>query len=45
MSANSTLLANLLAEKIRTLDEETIEWILAEIQSQNSPYSRPINQL
>ena len=29
----------------KELDEETIEWILAEIQSQNSPYSGTINQL
>ncbi len=43
LSANSTLLANVLAEKIRVLDEETIEWILAEIQSQNSPYPGIIN--
>jgi transcriptional regulator with XRE-family HTH domain len=42
MSVNSTLLANILAQKIRTLDEETIEWILAEIQSQNGPYLRPV---
>jgi transcriptional regulator with XRE-family HTH domain len=43
MSANSTLLANVLAKKIRTLDEETIEWILAEIQSRNGLYSAVSN--
>ena len=41
MSANSTLLANVLAEKIKDLDEETIEWVLAEIQSRNGPYTGP----
>ena len=41
MSANSTLLANVLAQKIKTLDEETIEWILAEIQSKNGRYTGP----
>ena len=41
MSVNSTLLANVLAQKIKTLDEETIEWILAEIQSRNGLYLRP----
>jgi transcriptional regulator with XRE-family HTH domain len=43
MSANSTLLANVLSEKIKTLDEETIEWILAEIYSRNGPYLEPKN--
>ena len=41
MSANRTLLANVLAEKIKDLDEETIEWVLAEIQSRNGPYTGP----
>ena len=41
MSANRTLLANVLAEKIRDLDEETIEWVLAEILSRNGPYTGP----
>jgi transcriptional regulator with XRE-family HTH domain len=41
MSANSTLLANVLAQKIKTLDEDTIEWVLAEIQSRNGPYLGP----
>ena len=41
MSVNSTLLANVLAEKIKDLDEETIEWVLAEIQSRNGPYTGP----
>ena len=43
MSANSTLLANVLAQKIKTLDEETIEWVLAEIESRNGPYSKASN--
>jgi transcriptional regulator with XRE-family HTH domain len=43
MSVNSTLLANILAQKIKTLDEETIEWILAEIQSRNGLYSSSNN--
>lgn len=41
LSANATLLANLLAEKINQLDEETIEWVLAEIESRNGPYEGP----
>ena len=41
MSANKTLLANVLAEKIKNLDEETIEWVLAEILSRNGPYTGP----
>ena len=43
MSVNSTMLANVLARKIKTLDEETIEWVLAEIQSRNGPYFRAPN--
>jgi transcriptional regulator with XRE-family HTH domain len=39
MSANSTLLANVLAHKIKTLDEETIDWVLAELQGRNGLYS------
>jgi len=41
LSANATLLANLLSEKINQLDEETIEWVLAEIESRNGPYEGP----
>ncbi len=41
LSANATLLANLLSEKIKQLDEETIEWVLAEIESRNGPYEGP----
>ena len=33
LSSKATLLANLLSEKIDTLDEETIDWMIAEIQS------------
>ena len=39
MSANSTLLANVLAQKIKTLDDETIEWVLSEIQGRNGLYT------
>jgi len=41
LSPKATSLANILAEKIHELDEETIDWILAEIQSRNSPLSGP----
>ncbi len=41
LSANATLLANMLSEKIKTLDEETIEWVLAEIESRNGPFDGP----
>ncbi len=38
---SATLLANTLAEKIKELDEETIEWVLAEISSRNGPFQGP----
>ncbi|NQW01474.1 MAG: helix-turn-helix transcriptional regulator [Rhodospirillales bacterium] len=41
LTANATLLANMLSEKISTLDEETIEWVLAEIDSRNGPFEGP----
>lgn len=41
MTANATLLANKLAEIIDTLDEETIEWVLAEIESKNGSFEGP----
>jgi len=41
LTANATLLANMLSEKIKTLDEETVEWVLAEIDSRNGPYEGP----
>lgn len=41
MTSNATLLANKLAEKIDTLDEETIEWVLAEIESKNGTFEGP----
>lgn len=41
LSANATLLANTLSEKIKTLDEETIEWMLAEIESRNGSFEGP----
>ncbi len=33
LSAGATELANLLAENIKELDEETVDWVLAEIKS------------
>jgi len=41
LSPKAARLANILAEKIHELDEETIDWILAEIQSRNSPFGGP----
>lgn len=41
LTPSATLLANTLAEKIKELDEETIEWVLAEISSRNGPYQGP----
>jgi len=41
LTANATLLANMLSEKIKTLDEETVEWVLAEIDSRNGPFEGP----
>ncbi len=41
LSAKATLLANTLSERINTLDEETIEWVLAEIESKNGTFDGP----
>ena len=41
LSARATELANLLAERIKELDEETVEWILAEIRSRGGPTDGP----
>lgn len=41
LSPRATELANLLAEKISELDEETIDWILAEIQGRMRPAKGP----
>ena len=41
LSARATELANLLAERIAELDEETIEWILAEIRGHGGTTEGP----
>ena len=41
LSPKATKLANVLAEKIETMDEETLEWILAEIESRHAPLKGP----
>ena len=41
LSARATELANLLAERIAELDEETVEWILAEIRSRGGSTDGP----
>ena len=41
LSARATELANLLAERIAELDEETIEWILAEIRGRGGSTDGP----
>ena len=41
LSPKATELANLLAERIRDLDEETILWILDEIRSQRGGQRGP----
>ena len=41
LSARATELANLLAEKISEMDEETIEWILAEIRGRGAAAGGP----
>ncbi|MDP6788610.1 MAG: helix-turn-helix domain-containing protein [Rhodospirillales bacterium] len=41
LSPAATELANLLAECIAELDEETVEWILAEIRGRGSPAGGP----
>ncbi len=41
LSARATELANLLADRIAELDEETVEWILAEIRSRGGSTGGP----
>ena len=41
LSPKATELANTLAEKINVLDEDTIEWILAEIHGRHAPLRGP----
>lgn len=41
LSPAATKLANVLAEKIDTMDDETLEWILAEIESRHAPLKGP----
>ena len=41
LSPKATYLANLLAERIDKLDEQTIEWVLAEIESRDGTLKGP----
>ena len=41
LSPEATELANTLAVKIQDLDEETIDWVLAEIRGRHAPLSGP----
>ncbi len=41
LSPKATQLANVLAEQIKTMDEETLEWILAEIEGRHAPLKGP----
>jgi len=41
LNPKATQLANLLAQRISRLDEQTIDWILAEIESRHSPFEGP----
>lgn len=41
LSPKATELANTLADNIHELDDETIDWILAEIRSRHAPLSGP----
>ena len=41
LSPKATQVANVLAEKIKTMDDETLEWILAEIESRHAPLKGP----
>jgi transcriptional regulator with XRE-family HTH domain len=42
LSPKATELANLLAENISELDEETLDWVLAEIRSRRLPPKGPV---
>ena len=41
LSPKATELANLLAEKIEAMDENTIEWVIAEIRGRHGSIDRP----
>jgi transcriptional regulator with XRE-family HTH domain len=41
LSPKATQLANVLAERIDTMDEETLEWILAEVEGRLAPLKGP----
>ena len=41
LSSKATELANLLAERIRDLDEQTVDWLLAEIRAAARPKQGP----
>ncbi|MEK9752353.1 MAG: helix-turn-helix domain-containing protein [Rhodospirillaceae bacterium] len=41
LSPKATKLANVLAERIDTMDEETLEWVLAEIEGRIAPLKGP----
>jgi len=41
LSPKATELANTLAETIKDLDEETIDWVLAEIRGRHAPLKGP----
>jgi len=41
LSPKATELANILADKIKDLDEETLDWILAEIHGRQAPLKGP----
>ncbi|MBM08902.1 MAG: transcriptional regulator [Magnetovibrio sp.] len=41
LSPKATQVANVLAKKIKSMDDETLEWILAEIESRHVPLKGP----
>ena len=41
LSAKATELANTLAETIQDMDEETIDWVMAEIRGRNASFKGP----
>ena len=41
LTPKATELANTLATQIKNMDEDTIEWILAEIRGRHAPLKRP----
>ena len=41
LSPKATQLANILAEQISTMDDETLEWVLAEIEGRHAPLKGP----